>query len=483
MHPLLDAFERSVEQRPQRTAVADQSLVLEYRGLRAAACGLARQVQQQTQRTQVGILAPSSAAGAAAILACWYAGRVPVPLNFLLSPAELARVVENAEIDVVLTVPPFVPAAEAAGLRPLVLSATTLAPDDLATPQGLGGDDAVILYTSGTSGAPKGVCLTFDNLVRNAEACIAHSRIEPDCVWLSLLPQFHAFGLTSLTVTPLLLGVTVHYLPRFSPVAVAALVAEKQVNVLIAVPSMFAAITNLKDMLAETFRSLTYTVSGGEPLPERVFNAFRERFGVTLYEGYGMTELSPVVTLNTPWGHRRGSVGQPLPGVNVTAVDSTGAPLPAGEIGELVVRGHCVMRGYFHQPALTVATIRDGGLWTGDLGRVDADGFVYITGRAKDMIIVGGENVYPSEIEQVLAQHPAVREAAVIGVHDAVRGELPAAFVVLQEGAATAEAELRAFCRDRLAGYKTPRWVQIVRDLPRSPTGKLLKGALTLEPG
>jgi long-chain acyl-CoA synthetase len=481
MHPLLDWFEQTCAARPERPAVCDQGLTLDCGNLPAVAAGLAAQIAARTDRPRIGILAPSSAAGAAAIFACWYAGRVPVPLNFLLSPPELARIFRDAELDLVLAASHFAPLVEGAGLKTLLLDAQSLAPGGLRPPAAASGDVAVVLYTSGTEGVPKGVCLSFDNIVQNARACIEHARIVPDQVWLSVLPQFHSFGFTAMTVTPLVLGVTVHYLPRFSPLAVVNTIAGKKVNVFMAVPSMYAALANMKQAAAEALASLTYTISGGEPLPQKVFDAFLRRFGVTLYEGFGMTEASPVVALNTRSDHRPGSVGRPIPGVHVAAADDRGQILAPGQTGELIIRGHCVMLGYHNQPVATAAALRGGALWTGDVGRVDADGYVYITGRAKEMIIVGGDNVFPREVESVLLEHPAVAEAAVIGVRDEVRGELPAAFVIPREGATTTEAELREFCRRRLAGYKVPRWVRIATDLPRSPTGKILKRALNLD--
>jgi long-chain acyl-CoA synthetase len=271
----------------------------------------------------------------------------------------------------------------------------------------------------------------------------------------------------------------VHYLPRFSPVAVVRTIAEKRVSVFITVASMFGALAAMKDAAPPSFASLTLAVSGGEPLPAKAAASFEERCGTRIYEGYGMTEASPVVTLNTPWAYRAGSVGRPLPGISVQAVDVEGHALSSGQDGELVVRGHCVMRGYLNRPALTTETIRDGGLHTGDIGQVDADGFVYITGRAKEMLIVGGENVFPREIETVLVAHPAVTEAAVVGVRDDIRGELPIAYVIRNPTApAVDEAELRGFCRQRLAAYKVPRRVYIAEELPRGPTGKILKRAL-----
>ncbi|NLG42566.1 MAG: long-chain fatty acid--CoA ligase [Phycisphaerae bacterium] len=488
MNPLLDAFEKVCAERGGALAAGDQAVAFNYQTLRAVAAGLAEQIEARTQQSQVGILAPTSAVGAAAIFACWYAGKVPVPLNFLLSPAEMGRIIRDAELDFILTVPHFQAAAAATGLNHLVLTPESLTPAQATRPvdrsrrDARADDVAAILYTSGTSGDPKGVCLSYENLTRNALACIEHAHIRPDHVWLSPLPQFHTFGFTVLTVTPLLLGSTVWYLPRFSPAALAQIVAEKKVSVLIAIPSMFAAVLNLKSAQREMFQTLEYTISGGEPLPEKVYRGFLERFGVAICEGYGLTETAPVVSMNMPWDNRPGSVGRPIPGVSVTVVDEDGAELPAGQTGELVVRGHGVMLGYYHNPEATAEVLRDGALWTGDMGYLDADGFVHITGRAKEMIIVGGENVFPREIENVLAEHSAVREAAVIGVRDDVRGELPAAFVILKEDAVANETELRDFCRSRLAGYKVPRWVRIAPELPRSATGKILKRALIPPP-
>ncbi|MCH8804490.1 MAG: AMP-binding protein [Planctomycetes bacterium] len=478
MHPLLDEFEKTCAERMDQPAACDPSLALDFKSFRAVACGLAAQIESQSEQPRVGILAPTSSACAAAIFACWYAGKTPVPLNFLLAPEELAKIVRDAGLDLIVTIERFAPAVEKTGLKLLQLSARSLIPGRRAAPEAAFEDVAVLLYTSGTSGDPKGVCLTFRNLLENAHACIQHARISPEQVFLSVLPQFHSFGFTVMTVAPLLLGATGHYLPRFSPVAVASTIAEKGVSVFIAIPSMYAVLANMKKADRDTYASITLAVCGGEPLPPRVAAAFFERFGVQLLEGYGLTETSPVVSLNTPWAFRAGSVGMTLPGIEITAVDESGATLPAGKDGELLIRGHCVMQGYHNKPDATAAMLRDGALWTGDIGHVDADGFVFITGRAKDMMIVGGENVYPVEIENVLMEHAAVAEAAVVGMTDEVRGELPLAFVILKQDLTTDETELRNFCRARLAGFKVPREIRFAKDLPRGPTGKILKRAL-----
>ncbi len=478
MHPLLDELTRAATARPDSPALSDQSLALSHAQAHAIARGLAARVRAQTDRPRFGILAPTSTAGAIAVLAGWYAGRVPVPLNFLLAPAELANISADADLDFALTVELFEPLAKQLGLHTLRLDRDSLTPGDAPAPAASTDDTATVIYTSGTSGDPKGVCLTFGNLLANSRACIEHTRMTPDHVFLSTLPQFHSFGLTPMTVVPLLLGASAWYLPRFSAVAVTAEIAARRVSIFMGTASMYAALARLKDPTPADFASLTLAISGGEPLPLTVRDAVHSRLGVSILEGYGLTEASPVVTFNTPWASRLGSVGRPLPGVSLTIAGSDGAAHSAGEDGEILVRGPSVMAGYLNKPRPTAEAIRDGALWTGDVGRLDADGYLFITGRSKDLIIVGGENVYPREIESVLADHPAVAEAVVVPAPDRLRGETPVAFVVLREGATTTDAELRGFCRGRLAPYKIPSAVRIVPELPRGPTGKVHKRAL-----
>lgn len=513
MHFLLDQFESTVRARRESPAACDQSLATTFESFRALACGVSNgllsaiharlqdepalgastgagpsaapawsqlgQSLGNDAELPVGILLPTSAAAAVSIFACWYAGLTPVPLNFMLPPEELKRIVLDAGIRLIVTIERFAPLAEAVGATPLILSGkTTLVPGARDAPAADKDQTAVILYTSGTSGDPKGVCLSFDNLVSNAGACIEHAGITPDQAFLSVLPQFHSFGFTAMTVTPLLLGATVHYLPRFSPATILDALHEKQISVFMGVASMYGVLLGVSSAEPEMFRSLRLAVSGGEPLPDAVAEGFERRFGVRIMQGYGLTETSPVVSLNTPRHYRPGSVGRALPGVRVWATDPVGGELPAGQEGELLIAGHCVMKGYYGKPDATAAAMCAGALRTGDIGKVDADGFIYITGRAKEMMIVAGENVFPGEIERVLATHPAVSEAAVIGVRSERHGERPIAFVTLREGATTDAAALQAHCRERLAGYKVPREVYVVTDFPRAATGKIMKRLL-----
>ena len=214
-------------------------------------------------------------------------------------------------------------------------------------------------------------------------------------------------------------------------------------------------------------------------MPPAVAEAFEKRFGVPIFEGYGQTEAAPVVTLNRPGARKPGTIGPPVPGVEVAIWDGQSRVLAAGEVGEIMVRGRNVMRGYHDLPEETAKAITDGWLHTGDLGTLDHDGFVSITGRKKDLIISAGENIYPREIEEILAQHPKVKEVAVIGVKDEIRGEVPKAFVIVRDGMSVEEKELRSFCRSNLANYKVPKYIELVADLPRTPTGKVLKRMLS----
>src|SRR5437762_5365650 len=264
---------------------------------------------------------------------------------------------------------------------------------------------------------------------------------------------------------------------RFQPVKVLGLIQEHKISVFLAIPSMYRVLTATDGNF--DFSSMRFPISGGEPMPMSTAEAFEKRFNVPIYEGYGQTEAAPVVTLNRPGAHKPGTIGPPLPGVEVAIWDDQNRVLPPGEVGEIMVRGRNVMPGYHHLPEETEKTITNGWLHTGDLGKLDDDGYVIITGRKKDLIISAGENIYPLEIEETLAQHPKVKEVAVIGVKDEVRGEVPKAFVIVREGMNVDEKELRHLCRERLANYKVPKYFELVADLPRSPTGKILKRMLS----
>ena len=470
-----------------KLAVSDHTRELNYGQLTTFARVMRDLILKESKSPRVGIMLPGSAAFAGTLFGCMWADRVAVPLNFMLHLQELRKVTQDAGLDVIITIEHFADLARELGVKTVFLEQAGLKRKFLfsklkaspAVPTVENEQTAVLLYTSGTSGEPKGVELTYGNLSSNCRDCAAHAQISSDHVLLSVLPPFHVFGLTAMTLLPMWLGMTVHFIPRFNPIAAVKTIQEKQISVFMAIPSMYAAMQRVKRATPESFKSLYLALSGGEPLQASTAEAFQDRFDVQLNEGYGLTETSPVVSLNLPWNRLAGAVGKPLPNCEVRIIDDSGSILPPDRDGEIHVRGPGIMKGYYNKADETAEVIdAEGWFKTGDQGRLSKDGFLSITGRIKEMLIIGGENVFPSEIENVLTQHPAVDEAAVIGIPDESRGEVPLAFVILKEGQSAEEKELRSHCRDRLASLKVPRQVKICDDLPRGPTGKILKRAL-----
>lgn len=484
---LIEKLLASADRVPDRIAAEDPTRGLSYANLVRLADVLRRRVERETRLDRVGIMLPSSVGFVGTLFGVLWAGRTAIPINFLLQPAELAGIVTDSGIDLVIAIRHFATLLAPLPVRSVFLdelpmrramvlerlrrrpAAPRVSPDDLA----------VILYTSGTSAQPKGVCLTQRNLAFDVDGCIAAAKLQAEHRFLGLLPLFHTFGLTALLLVPIALGATTYYLPRFSPHTVLQTVREQRLSVMMAVASVYQALVRQRSAAPADLASLEYLISGGEPLSDTVYAAMAERFGKTLVQGYGLTETSPVVSLDLPWSHRRGTVGRAIPGVEVTSHDDGGAALPAGDVGELYVRGPNVMRGYYKRPDETAAVMTsDGWFKTGDMGRIDGDGYIAITGRKKEMIIVGGENVFPREIEEVLDKHPSVAASAVVGVMDESRGEVAVAFVELKEGATFDEIGLRKFCREHLAQFKVPRDIRHIEKLPRNATGKILRREL-----
>ena len=480
------AIIRRLLMHPRRVAAVDDDRAWRAIELLVGALHVAGVIEPVCRSKTLGILLPTGGAFPLVGLAAWMLGKTVVPLNYLLKPEELQFVVDDCETDTIVSAGPML---DYLGTRPRVanlleldkLKAGFRGVPPLRIPARADGDDlAVLLYTSGTSGKPKGVMLSHGNLRSNIRQIRGHVVFSRRDVILGVLPQFHSFGLTVLTLLPLMVGCRAVYSARFVPQRIVKLLREHRPTTLIAIPSMYNALLHVKDAQPEDFSSLRFAVSGGEPLPEAVFKGFRERFGVTLNEGYGLTETAPVTNWCRPPEWRAHSVGPALPGVRERIVDvNSGRDLPSGEDGEVRIAGPNVMKGYYKRPEETAAAFDEQRfLKTGDIGRLDRDGHLYITGRLKEMLIVGGENVFPREIEEVLNLHPAVGASGVIGVMDPIRGELPAAFVELREGQTADERMLILWCRERLAGYKVPRSVTIVEKLPRNPTGKIVRREL-----
>jgi long-chain acyl-CoA synthetase len=480
---LLEPLFTHATRQPQQLAIIDDRGRYTYQQLAAMAAGLGMYLSAQTRQPHVGLLLPAGAGFVSSFYGTLLAGKSIVPINYLLGDKEIAHVIADSGVDTVVTIPQL--AGRLANARLNVIDLTQLPPTPPTAiapklPQRGADDLAVLMYTSGTSGLPKGVMITFGNLQSDVDACIEAAALKHQHKFLGVIPLFHAFGMTAMMLAPVQLGSTVVYLARFSPVAALNAIKEQQVSLVFGVPSMFAAIAHLKNASADDFNSIYAMISGGEPMPRTLYDAFLERFKVPLLEGYGLTETSPVVALNTPQHRRVGSVGKPLPSVTVKIADDDGNALPREQIGEVWLKGPMIMQGYYNLPEDTARALTpDGFFKTGDLGKIDADGFLHITGRKKDMIIVAGEKAYPREIEEVLAKHPSVGDVAVIGKKDPSRGEVVVAFVIPREGQQIAADALRSFCRDSgLAQWKCPREIFFVKDLPRSPTGKVLKRVL-----
>ena len=480
---LFEPLFTSAQRDPGKIAIVDDRGRYTYKQVANMAAGLGMYIGMQTQRSHVGLLLPGGAGFVASFYGTLLAGKTVVPLNFLLGDKEIAHIVKDSGIDTVLTAPPLMARMQNSGLNVVDLTQLPREIPDFQPefPNPKADDIAVLMYTSGTSGLPKGVLLTYGNLQSDVDSAIEHAQLQHDHVFLGVIPLFHAFGMTAMMLAPLQLGATIIYIARFSPVAALNAIREHKVSLMFGVPSMYAAIARLKDAKPEDFATIYAMISGGEPLPSALRDAFMKRFNVHVFEGYGLTETSPVISLNVPQNFREGSVGRAVPGAQFKFTDEAGKALGAEEIGEIWVKGPMVMKGYNNLPTETAQALTpDGYFKTGDLGKIDPDGFIFITGRKKDMISVAGEKAYPREIEEVLMANPSVAEAAVVGKKDPSRGEVVAAFVIFKEGQTLSADALREFCREHgLAQWKIPRDIQIMTDFPRTPTGKVLKRELS----
>jgi long-chain acyl-CoA synthetase len=487
MRFLAEAFDRAAELNASSVALIEESSQWTFAELADESDRIAAALKERVKGDTVGILLLNSQKYIVALLAVWKAGKTAVPLNYLLPPADLIFIIKDSGMSGLISSQSFNQALST--IKPLFgANGVVWMADDpqfiapAGTPfQSQHRDPALYLYTSGTTGKPKGVILTHDNLLANVESCQRAGDFGSRDGFLCLLPFFHTYAITGTFLLPLLSGSKMVLVDRFHPVKVLGLIQQHKVSVFLAIPSMYRVLAATDGKF--DFSSVRFPISGGEPLPNATAEAFEKRFKVPIYEGYGQTEAAPVVTLNRPGARKPGTIGPAVPGVEVAIWDDQNRVLPPGHVGEIMVRGRNVMQGYHRLPEETAKAIANGWLHTGDLGKLDAEGFVTITGRKKELIISAGENIYPREIEEALVQHPKVKEVAVIGIKDDVRGEVPKAFVIPHEGTTIDEKELRAFCRENLANYKVPKYFELVSDLPRTPTGKILKRMLSAAAG
>jgi long-chain acyl-CoA synthetase len=423
-------------------------------------------------------------------------GGVIVPVIFLLGDREVAHILADSEAKVVITSSDMLWKVEAQigvlpSLRHVVVvdgggDSRTLSfseeiareTDRASTGARRGADLAVILYTSGTTGVPKGVALSHDNLESNARSAAGLYELDREDWAVAVLPLSHSYGLTVMNAGHIL-GTRAALLRWFNPEEVLKTIQAFKATSMSGVPTMFVYLLNYPDASAYDTSSMRLWGSGAAPLPVEIVEPFEAKFGGKLMEGYGLTEASPVVSAHRLSGVRKlGSVGQPIPGVRVSIQDDGDRPLPVGEVGEVCVMGPNVMTGYYKNPDETARAIRSSWLHTGDMGRLDHDGFLYIVERKKDLIIRGGFNIYPREVEEALYAFPKTAEAAVVGMADPLMGEDVLAFLVLKPGETATAAEVMAFCETRLARFKCPKQVRFLDSLPKSPIGKILRKEL-----
>jgi long-chain acyl-CoA synthetase len=416
------------------------------------------------------------------------AGGVVVPMNVLLKGREVRFYLEDSGAKVLFAWHGFAEAAEA-GAGEAGTDAVLVTPGELeqllaaAEParevvDRAGDDTAVILYTSGTTGTPKGAELTHANLSRNCEvAAQVFGGLSPEDTLLGALPLFHSFGQTCTMNAAIANGAQVTLIPRFEPDKALAILDRDRVTVFMGVPTMYNAMLHCESREGADLSTLRLCVSGGSSLPVELMRGFEQAFDCIILEGYGLSETSPVASFNHPDRERKpGSIGTPIAGVEMKLVDDDGNDVPAGEVGEIVIRGHNVMKGYWERPDASADAINDDGWFhSGDMAKLDDEGYFFIVDRKKELIIRGGYNVYPREVEEVLYEHPAVREAAVVGVPDEHFGEEVGAAVALKQGEQVSEDELRAYVKEQVASYKYPRRIWFVDELPKGPTGKILK--------
>ncbi|HBB86742.1 MAG TPA: long-chain fatty acid--CoA ligase [Blastocatellia bacterium] len=443
----------------------------------------------------VGLLLPNGAEYIIAYYACWNLGALAGPINSLLKEDEISFVLNNSAAKAILIHSEFLPRLDnirndLPQLKSVILfddeaqatqdfaNSTSL---DSSLPEIKPDDEAIIIYTSGTTGKPKGCLLTHGNLIANARQISEWLQFTKDDRLLSIMPLFHMNAVSVTTMSALYAGGSTVVSPRFSASRFWQIISDYEIT-------SFGSVATMLSMLLSTYPDgvpaglktdqLRFAMCGSAPVPAEVMQRFEETFNCLVIEGYGLSESTCRSTFNPPDARRRaGSCGIPI-GNEMRVVDEEDNEMLDGELGEIVMRGENILKGYYRNEVATAAAFRNGWFHTGDIGYRDQDGFFYIVDRKSDMIIRGGENIYPREIDEVLYQHPAVAAAATIGVPDPLYGEDVAAFVVFKEGKLASEEELIAYCRERLADYKSPKTIRIVESIPKGPTGKLLKREL-----
>ncbi len=481
----------TARERPDMPAIKFMGNDISYAQIHAMAAKVAGSLRAAgiEPGDRVAIILPNVPAFPVVFFGSLLAGAIVVPMNPLLKSGEIDFFFTNSGAKVAFVWPDFVSeateGAKNSGTR--IIECGPMGPaegaleggDPIAVPVERHDEDtAIVLYTSGTTGRPKGAELTHENIHLNAHrSAVEIQAITPDDVVMGCLPLFHVFGLVVGLNAAVIAGAALALIPRFDPAEAIKVIGNEGVTIMLGVPTMYAAILNHPDSDALDATSLRTCCSGGSAMPLEVMKGFEEKFGCMILEGYGLSETSPVASFNMPTMERKpGTIGVAIPGCEMKLVDLEGHDVPAGEgIGEIAIRGDNVMKGYWQNPEATAEAIPDGWFRTGDLATVDDEGYYTIVDRKKDMILRGGMNVYPREVEEVLYTHPDVLEAAVVAVKDDLLGEEVGAAVALRPGATTTLEEVQSFVKERIAAYKYPRHLWQVDELPKGPTGKILR--------
>lgn len=531
--PLFAYLDRAAEQHPRRTAIVFRNWKITYGQLRAKAEKMAANLRAQgvSQGERVSIMLPNLPQAVLSFWAVLKAGGVVVMTNPLYMETELLHQVADSGSRYMITLDHLWPKLEKLrdrlGIKKYFITSIS---DCLAFPMGTlyrfkakrdglhtsapfdgqsvipwrallkggkrcsiapthpGEDLALLQYTGGTTGVSKGVMLTHANMAVNVQQC--HSMLheigtskEPE-IMLGLLPYFHVYGLTVCLCLATAINATVIPFPRYVPKDVLEAIHKLKPTIFPGAPSVYLSLMQQKELGNYDLSSINYCISGSAPMPLEGIRRFKELTQANIIEGYGLTEASPVTHLNPLRGEQRqGSIGLPFPDTDVRLVDMElgTVTLPPGKVGEMIIKGPQVMRGYWNRPDETASTLRNGWLYTGDIATMDEDGYFTIVDRKKDMIICGGYNVYPREIDEVLHEHPKIREAVAVGIPHRSRGEILKAFVVLEDGESMEKSEVMAWCREKLANYKVPKQVEFRESLPKSIVGKVLRRELRAE--
>ncbi len=439
-------------------------------------------------KDRVAILMDNCPAYIVSYFAILRAGGVAVPINTFLTPDEISYILNDSKCKIIIYNNPFRSQTEKVKNKIPSLKAVDFGEIPKKPAEPYTGDDdevAVLLYTSGTTGFPKGAMLTHRNLISNADASMKAMNVSYKDKILLFLPLFHSFSFTVCVILPIYSGAQIVLLKSVKPFSkVINSILKDRITLFVAVPTVYNILSKkripfIARFLLKFFINVRACVSGAAALPEDTIYAFEKRFDIPLIEGYGLTEASPVVAVNPLKGIRKpASVGPPVPGVEAAVVGNDGKKLPAGKTGELIIRGPNVMKGYFNKLQETEAVLRDGWLYTGDVARIDEDGYIYIVDRKKDVIIIDGMNVYPREVEDFILKHPSVEECAMVGVPDGKGAEMPILFIKKREDAVIEENEIRDYMKGHVAQFKNPRKIFFIDEFPKTATGKIKKTEL-----